>query len=430
MSRKIAITLIVLSLLTVSIYADITKTGLDIAQQLHTDIKVFINNNQIPAMNINGNIAVNTQDLLNYGFDVLWNGDERTVCIKRNYTKKIEKTDFKDNENLKIGTVIGTAKSSDIKTYVVTDTFVKYIPSYNINGNTAILLSDLGNFGIINWDNVLRILKLDLAENIDDNLPVKFMNDSKIGNFGKEELLSIYGVNIFLNKNTRKIENDKKNFIIGLKSGEGKIVSASYENDDTKIFLARIIESIEGYPDYGFNSRVYEGYDWKVETNHGYTEKIPYKINTHYDKYINSILLDSYLNEVIHYEEKIIQASVEQLEKDLKNNKNIPLKIVSSYVENNSIGTPEATIIVQNLTIKVINAFELSFQCYDTYDRPVKRLFSGGNIMNGIAQEENIESGAETSCTWNLTLYDLTTKIKNVKITSVHFTDGTTWRAK
>mgnify|MGYP007002349026 CR=1 FL=1 len=32
-----------------------------------------------------------------------------------------------------------------------------------------------------------------------------------------------------------------------MKGGEGKLVSVSYQNDDNKILLARVIESVEGY---------------------------------------------------------------------------------------------------------------------------------------------------------------------------------------
>jgi hypothetical protein len=57
-------------------------------------------------------------------------------------------------------------------------------------------------------------------------------------------------------------------------------------------------------------------------------------------------------------------------------------------------------------------------------------LGTGSNVVNAIAQDEYIMSGEIESCVWNLTLYDLTTYIDNVKITAVHFTDGTTWKAK
>lgn len=110
-----------------------------------------------------------------------------------------------------------------------------------------------------------------------------------------------------------------------------------------------------------------------------------------------------------------------------KLNNNMPLIITDSFISINSIGTPEIGLGFRNLSGKVIDAFEFRVRCYDTYDRPVNRIGTRSNLFKGIFQEI-IQPNEVLEATWNLTLYDNTTKINDLKITSVHFTDGTTWK--
>lgn len=97
-------------------------------------------------------------------------------------------------------------------------------------------------------------------------------------------------------------------------------------------------------------------------------------------------------------------------------------------VSYNSIGTPEANIIFCNTSSKTIDAFECIIYCYDSFDEPAKHYLYNTNKFKGIAQNKKIESGDVTTPTWVLYGYDLTTKIKNIQVTRVHFTDGTTWK--
>lgn len=104
-------------------------------------------------------------------------------------------------------------------------------------------------------------------------------------------------------------------------------------------------------------------------------------------------------------------------------------------IEPNIIGTPELTILVMNTSGKDIDAFEFEAKLFDSFDRPVNKLGTDSNIFRGIAQNLLLSKDDPTysldypwdAFTWNLALYDLATKVKDVKIMKVHFTDGTIW---
>lgn len=119
-----------------------------------------------------------------------------------------------------------------------------------------------------------------------------------------------------------------------------------------------------------------------------------------------------------------------KLKEDLKKNKNVPLKIESASVVSNSYSYPDAKIKLTNLTEKRIIAFELSFSCYDAYNDPVNRSFSTSNRFYGKGTDVSIETGETYSFTWDLFSYSNTSKISNVKIDKVAFSDGTVWKRK
>lgn len=85
---------------------------------------------------------------------------------------------------------------------------------------------------------------------------------------------------------------------------------------------------------------------------------------------------------------------------------------------------------VINLSFKTIDAFEIKFNCYDSFDRPVKWYSVDSNEFNGIAQKIKLGPLESDTFTWSLVSHDLTSKIKNLKIMKIHFTDDITWTAK
>ena len=118
-----------------------------------TDIKAYINEFYIPSVNYKDHQYIVAEDLSNYGYDVVWNNDERTLKISKNIAKPFTATATSSNEQYEI-------QSSDIKTYILNKDTNSYnkIDSYNIGGRTIIKLSDLGS---VSWDNSTRTTKLE-----------------------------------------------------------------------------------------------------------------------------------------------------------------------------------------------------------------------------------------------------------------------------
>ena len=73
-----------------------------------------------------------------------------------------------------VGDVIGTAVGTDIVSYINNYP----LPSYNINGRTAVLASDLDGYGFTyNYNNYLRRAELKFVGG--DVIPIRFWRDQK-----------------------------------------------------------------------------------------------------------------------------------------------------------------------------------------------------------------------------------------------------------
>ena len=119
------------------------------------------------------------------------------------------------------------------------------------------------------------------------------------------------------------------------------------------------------------------------------------------------------------------------LEEKLKANKNVPLYIHDSGVGIGN-GVPCVYIWFANYALKSVVAFEVEFDCYDDFGRPVKYLGIGSNTFSGIipaALGAKILPGEWSSFNWTLSRLPTTTKISNIKITEVLFEDGSTWKS-
>ncbi|UQZ85261.1 hypothetical protein SK3146_04550 [Paenibacillus konkukensis] len=121
--------------------------GTPIGTVLTTDIKADIHGEVIPSMNIDGYTAIAAEDLRRYGFDVAWIPKYRRVEITYTPGKPISPLEDSLRDAVSIGEKIGDVLSTDIRVYY----FGQPIPSYNIEGRTAISLNDLSSFGQVEW---------------------------------------------------------------------------------------------------------------------------------------------------------------------------------------------------------------------------------------------------------------------------------------
>lgn len=118
-----------------------------------SDIEVYINTEFIPSVNYKDYTYVIAEDLENYGYDVIWDNDTRTIKIKRNTNKSIKSYAHKNMDKP------FNVESSDIKAYLFNSDTNSYdlIESYNIGGSTIIKFSSLGNPV---WDGINRTTTL------------------------------------------------------------------------------------------------------------------------------------------------------------------------------------------------------------------------------------------------------------------------------
>ena len=139
-----------------SAFAMVAQAGVGdiIGTALHTDIVVYINHYAVPSYIVNGQSVIVAEDLVNFGFDVIWNGNARTLDIKRNSNQYVNIMHV--GKGYTKGTKYTDIRSTDIAVYADG----KKVTSYNINGYTMIPVEELTMFGEIIWVPGERALKM------------------------------------------------------------------------------------------------------------------------------------------------------------------------------------------------------------------------------------------------------------------------------
>jgi len=132
--------ILLLSSLTTAISA--ASPGEPLGWVLSTDISARIDNWTIESYNINGNTYIIVEDLVEYGFDVIWDGTSKTLRISD--TRTALPDDYSPSKRFPpksnaVGKRMMQYLYTDIKTYIG-DTEVM---SYNIGGMTCICVDDL-----------------------------------------------------------------------------------------------------------------------------------------------------------------------------------------------------------------------------------------------------------------------------------------------
>lgn len=122
-------------------------------QVTSSDIKAYINGLSIPSVNYNNHTYIIAEDLNNYGFDVEWDENTRTLNIKQNSNKQTSAINQLSLNSFEI-------QSTDIKTkqYNVSTNTYETIDSYNVDGKTIIKINDITGDAV--WDSAKRTISL------------------------------------------------------------------------------------------------------------------------------------------------------------------------------------------------------------------------------------------------------------------------------
>jgi len=102
------------------------------------------------------------------------------------------------------------------------------------------------------------------------------------------------------------------------------------------------------------------------------------------------------------------------------------IEVVSASIGSDIIGTSELRVKLRNKTDKTIDAVDIEAYFFNNYDEPVGEWgLRKAEAYGGTIQRETIRPGATYDAVFNLAVYQGVTKVKNVKVTRAHFTDGT-----
>jgi len=141
--------------LVTSVYAN--SPGDVLGDVLYSDIVAYINGHAIPTSITEGRAMVVAEDLRNYGFDVVWNGDDFTLSIE--YTGGgIDPLPVEANT-----APVGTFKCHYVYTAIKTYLSGELVDSFAIDGQTLIDFELLAKYGDITWNGEERSLRLTIA---------------------------------------------------------------------------------------------------------------------------------------------------------------------------------------------------------------------------------------------------------------------------
>lgn len=113
----------------------------DIAGQIYsTDIASDIDDMPIQSYNIGGRTVIIAEDLINYGFKVIWNAEGRRLDI---YTGKLPESS--PEPEISFGETIGSVIGNIYETDIVTAFNDMFVETYNLGGKTAVVLEDMAS---------------------------------------------------------------------------------------------------------------------------------------------------------------------------------------------------------------------------------------------------------------------------------------------
>ena len=130
-------------LLSLALPSSAAGTGRAVDWALYTDITAQINGHPLRSYNVNGSTAVVAEDLRGYGFQVLWDAEDRTLSVERAADSTgcpALPASWPDYTPPALTQPVGTRAqpilSTDIDTYVAG----QYVRSCNIGGDPDLVL--------------------------------------------------------------------------------------------------------------------------------------------------------------------------------------------------------------------------------------------------------------------------------------------------
>ena len=127
-----------------------------------TDIAAFIDEYPIPSYNVNDSTYILAESLINYGFTVIWNHDERTLKITRSgeyYYQMPSKDEINIlKSDIPVGTKIFDVYKTDIKVYLDDES----VECIRIDGSMLIKFRELSRYGYVNFSEKTRQAKAEI----------------------------------------------------------------------------------------------------------------------------------------------------------------------------------------------------------------------------------------------------------------------------
>lgn len=156
-----------------SLITPVYALGEIVGAYVYTDIVAYINGRPVRSYNIDGWTGIVAEDLRNFGFDVYWNADERTLEVGNSYFYSPENWEqdmegygevnrdyFFETNSKPVGTFAGNIYNTDIKTFVAGDE----VKAFNIGGQTIIYIDELIRFGDVVWNEEERKICYDYVK--------------------------------------------------------------------------------------------------------------------------------------------------------------------------------------------------------------------------------------------------------------------------
>ena len=137
---------------------------------LYSDIKAYISGSLIQSYNIDGDTYIRAEDLVDYGFEVIWNGDERTLDIYRAVDDSGNEMIEPDVPEYTVESALrkpGDRYKTVVDTDIVTGVCGSRVEGLNLEGETIIQFDELADFGKVIWDGDSRSISLEFGNAAD-----------------------------------------------------------------------------------------------------------------------------------------------------------------------------------------------------------------------------------------------------------------------